>query len=151
MSRGCCSFLRGTGRSRFLGDSGKNNANNIHELSGDNIGAFPNSGCVVFVRSSNQPLTPSRLRSRLIKRWGIHHELSKHCAFTDGVIIRKYDGDLIVHQRPRVDSLVKVDPFVDAPLYDTQRADLHRILLSRARELGAVVRSFPSRSQILPC
>lgn len=36
---------------------------------GDNLGLFPNSG-------------------RFVKRWGIHYELSKYCAFPDGLTIR---------------------------------------------------------------
>ncbi|KAK4702470.1 hypothetical protein P7C70_g3751, partial [Phenoliferia sp. Uapishka_3] len=94
---------------------------------GDNIGIFPNSG-------------------RLMKRWGIHYELSKACAFTDGLEIRKYDGTHIVFQPGRVKDAVdpdstdiKINPFADAPLYDTERRHLHDILLKRAKELGATI------------
>ncbi|KAL8287413.1 hypothetical protein RQP46_003271 [Phenoliferia psychrophenolica] len=79
---------------------------------GDNIGLFPNSG-------------------RLVKRWGIHYELSKSCAFTDGLTIRKYDGTHIVFQTPRSNDSadptstdITINPFSDAPL---------------AKELGATI------------
>ncbi|GAA6050674.1 hypothetical protein JCM3770_000886 [Rhodotorula araucariae] len=90
---------------------------------GDNIGLFPNSG-------------------RLVKRWGIHYELSKACAYPDGLRYYRYDGELITHQRHQrqADSLGDANPFKDAPLYDTTRYDLHEILIKRAKELGAELR-----------
>ncbi|BGP41482.1 hypothetical protein JCM10450v2_005530 [Rhodotorula kratochvilovae] len=90
---------------------------------GDNIGLFPNSG-------------------RLVKRWGIHYELSKACAYPDGLRYYRYDGDLITHQRHQRqgESLGEENPFKDAPLYDTTRYDLHEILIKRAKELGAELR-----------
>lgn len=88
---------------------------------GDNIGLFPNSG-------------------RFIKRWGIHHELSKHCAYPDGLTILKYDGEVIVNQNHKKEKKTEgPDPFKEAPLYDTTRSGLHAVLLARARELGAEV------------
>ncbi|GAA6040512.1 hypothetical protein JCM8097_005441 [Rhodosporidiobolus ruineniae] len=90
---------------------------------GDNIGLFPNSG-------------------RFCKRWGIHYELSKSCAYPDGLTYRRFDGDLITHEHAvkRGASMGDSNPFKDAPLYDTTRADLHRILIERAQELGADIR-----------
>ncbi|GAA5986121.1 hypothetical protein JCM11641_004717 [Rhodosporidiobolus odoratus] len=90
---------------------------------GDNIGLFPNSG-------------------RFIKRWGIHYALSQHCAYPDGLTYRRYDGELITHSRPQKqgDEMGDENPFKDAPLYDTTRYDLHRILIDRAKELGAEIK-----------
>lgn len=91
---------------------------------GDNLGLFPNSG-------------------RFVKRWGIHYELSKYCAYPDGLIIRKYDGTFIVHQNHKKERKEgEKDPFAEAPLYDTTRKDLHRIMIARAKELGAKVRAW---------
>ena len=80
---------------------------------------------------------------------GIHYELSRSCAFTDGLEIRKFDGTHIVFQEGRAKEVadpksanIDINPFADSPLYDTQRSDLHECLLNRARELGATVRSF---------
>ncbi|GAA5839973.1 hypothetical protein JCM11251_006576 [Rhodosporidiobolus azoricus] len=90
---------------------------------GDNLGLFPNSG-------------------RFVKRWGIHYELSKACAYPDGLCYRRFDGEIITHAHaPKGGKeLGDKNPFKDAPLYDTTRADLHRILIDRARELGADLR-----------
>lgn len=94
-----------------------------HVLARSNIGLFPNSG-------------------RLVKRWGIHYELSKHCAYPDGLRYYRYNGEFITHQRHQKqgDALGDENPFEDAPLYDTTRYELHRILIKRAKELGADVR-----------
>lgn len=62
--------------------------------------------------------------------------MSQYCAYTPGLYIRKYDGDLITFQEPRLDD----ETWKNAPLYDTTRAELHEVMLNRARELGAEVR-----------
>ncbi|BGP25865.1 hypothetical protein JCM10295v2_004805 [Rhodotorula toruloides] len=89
---------------------------------GDNIGLFPNSG-------------------RFVKRWGIHYELSKHCAYPDGLRWYRYDGQFITHQRQQKkgEDMGEANPFKDAPLYDTTRYDLHQLLIKRAKELGVQV------------
>ncbi|GAA6016288.1 hypothetical protein JCM10207_000458 [Rhodosporidiobolus poonsookiae] len=97
-------------------------ASNFKAL-GDNIGLFPNSG-------------------RFVKRWGIFYEVSKACAFPDGLRYYRYDGDFITHHRANKqgEAMGAENPFKDAPLIDTTRYDLHNIMINRARELGVHIR-----------
>lgn len=91
----------------------------------------------------------TRSSGRFVKRWGIHYELSKSCAYPDGLRWYRYDGQFITHQRQQKkgEDMGDANPFKDAPLYDTTRYDLHQLLIKRAKELGVQVSpSCPSQS-----
>ena len=78
-------------------------------------------------------ITPNS--TRLFRQWGIYDELEPLAAVPTSLSVRRYDGKhILVHEERFQEKLVSR---YGSPFWDIHRADLQRVLIARAKALGA--------------
>ncbi|KAK5634872.1 hypothetical protein RRF57_010585 [Xylaria bambusicola] len=75
--------------------------------------------------------------TRLFRYWGVYDELERKAAIPSYLAVRRYDGTQLLAYEDNFQE--KMLHRWGAPFWDIHRADLHTILVHRARALGITV------------
>ncbi|KAI0012734.1 FAD binding domain-containing protein [Xylariaceae sp. FL0662B] len=82
-------------------------------------------------------LTPNS--TRLLRRWGILDALAPVAVAPASLSVRRFDGSRVLSRDEHwQDSMTRL---YAAPFWDVHRVDLHEAMVTRARELGVLIRT----------